>query len=248
MGENVGKIADRVLAVGFLMAVSAGLTLPGTAAADTGPTLAGDCATTLGAGSGQALTLDAGAPALAVGTGSDSAKDPSLHLDVADAAKALHVSSVPGTSTVAVLCADAQGAVNALSATTQNLLGGAPAPATPSSGSPQPTTPASAAPGGAVTPADLGSVQFVGFPLNATSPLPLVDLSSLIAPAAVAPAEQGAAPPTGTSPGLVTQDSGSAQALPASSTPAKLPLLLAAIALALALAGLTHTWLRRRPF
>jgi hypothetical protein len=62
----------------------------------------------------------------------------------------------------------------------------------------------------------------------------------------IPPGAEGANPPTGTRPSPLAQDSGSAQALPASSvTPAKLPLLLAAIALALAAAGLAHTWLRR---
>lgn len=251
----MGKITNRALALGFLVAVSAGLALPCTAAADTDPALAGDCGTTLGADSGQALTLDAGAPVdqpgvLAVGTGSNSANDPSLHLDVADAAQALNLSTVPGTGTVEALCANAQGAVNTLSAATQNLLGGTePAPSPPLPGeSPQPpTTPAPTAPGDSVPPANPGSVQFESFPLDGTSPLSGTDLSSLIAPVAMAPAPN-LAPPTGTSPGLTTQDSGTAQALPVSSmTPAKLPLLLAAIALALAAAGLTHTWLRRRP-
>lgn len=72
------------------------------------------------------------------------------------------------------------------------------------------------------------------------------DLSSLIPPVAIPPAAPGAAPPTGTQPTPLAQDSGTAQALPASSVaPAKLPLLLAAIALALAAAALAHTWLRR---
>ncbi|GAB2979316.1 hypothetical protein LWP59_40020 [Amycolatopsis acidiphila] len=251
----MGKFGSRVLALGFLMAASAGVALPATAHADPDPVLSGDCASTLGADGGKALTIDAGAAvdkpgALAVGTGSDSANDPAAHLDVADAAKALHVNSVPGTDAVRVLCADAQGAVNNLSATTQTLLGGEPAPATPPTGPSQPpTTPAQPvpeAPDGPDSSPDLGGVQFLSFPLDATSPLSVSDLSSLIPPVSLPPAAEGVTPPTGTTP--AGQDSGSAQALPASSvTPARLPLLLAAIALALAGAALAHTWLRRRP-
>ncbi|TNC27231.1 hypothetical protein [Amycolatopsis alkalitolerans] len=245
------KVAGRALVLGFFATVSVGLALPGTAVADTDPALSGDCATTLGANSGQALTLDAGAPlnqphVLTLGTGSNAANSPALHLDVADLAKTVNLGHVPATRAVADACTGAQGLVNSLSATTQTLLGGggkvAPPPAPPG-GSPKP--PSRQPPVGAASPADLGAVPL---PLNATSPAAAADLSSVIAPLSIAPVAQGVIPPTGAVPGQVPPDSGSAQALPAAATaPAKLPLLLAAIALALAAAALAHYWLRRRP-
>ncbi|WP_236790387.1 hypothetical protein [Amycolatopsis sp. GM8] len=261
------KIANRAFVLGVLAAISTSLALPGYAAADTDPALAGDCAKTLGADSGEALTLDAGAPLnqpglLTLGTGSRSANTPALHVDLANVTSALNVKALPGTATVANVCTGAQGVVNALSATTQSLLGGGPiTPAPPGSGSPKPPKPpkppskpaptpppAGEGAGSSADSTDLGTVQVVSFPLNATSPSSPSDLGSLISPVAIAPLAQGVIPPTGTSPGEVPSDSGSAQALPAvSAGPAKLPLLLAAIAVALAAAALAHVWLRRRP-
>ncbi|SFJ53014.1 hypothetical protein [Amycolatopsis sacchari] len=235
------KTAQRVLAVGLFLGAATGFASPAVA----GPVLPGDCAATLG-GSGHALALDVAG--LTVGTGPSSPGDPLATVDVADAAKALHVSRVPGTGAVRVLCTDAQGTVN-------TLLSGAPAPADqptpPPSTSPKPPAPSEQpAPSTpiAVEPVD---VRPISFPLDATSPLtvdalPLGDLSGLLPPVALAPDAPGVIPPAGTSPTVTTQNSGSAQALPAPAQPARLPLLLAAIALAAVGAGLAHSWLRRR--
>lgn len=243
-------------ALGVFIALSANVLLPGAAAADTDPALAGDCAKTLGADSGAALTLDAGAPVnqpgvLTIGTGSHAANNPLLHLDLADVTHGLRVQNLPGAPTLAQVCTDAQGAVNALSATTRKLLGAVPpvVPAPPV-GPPKPpkppAEPAEPAPA-RVAPTDLGTAEAVSYPLNATAPSPTSSLETVIPPLAVPPHAPSAVPPTGTKPGQVPPDAGSAQALPASSTgPAKLPLLLSAIALAIAAAALAHTWLRRR--
>lgn len=266
----MGKTANRIGALGVLAAAAAVLLLPGTASADTAdPAIAGSCDATLrDGGSGQALTVDAGAPlnapnAVAVGTGSDSANKPALSLPVADLAKTLNVGGLPvvGAPLTDTVCPGVQNTVNALSATTQGLVAGKPKepPAPPATTPPAPITspspqpPTTPVPGtGTGTPADSatrppsGGIQLVGLPLTGTTPQNVTDLSALIAPGAVAPAAPGVIPPTGTGPGIVNQNSGTAEALQASSNaPAKLPLLLAAIALALVAAALSKIWIGR---
>jgi len=51
----------------------------------------------------------------------------------------------------------------------------------------------------------------------------------------------------GAPPVVVADRSGTAEALPASNAPARLPLLLAVLALAIVAAALIRTWLRRKP-
>ncbi|HVW44456.1 MAG TPA: hypothetical protein VHC18_24210 [Amycolatopsis sp.] len=263
----MGKTANRIGALGVLAAAIA-LVLPGTAAADPAdPAIAGSCDATLrDGGSGQALTVDAGAPlnvpkVLTVGTGSGAANKPALSVPVADLAKTLDVGDLPvvGAPVTDTVCPGAQNTVNALSATTQSLVAGEPKepvppastrpPTTKPSPRPQPPstpTPGAATPAGSVTTPPTGAVQLVSFPLAGIGPATPADLSALIAPGAIAPSAPGLVPPTGSGPGIVNQNSGTAEALPASSTmPAKLPLLLAAIALALVAAALSKVWIRR---
>ena len=269
----MGKTANRFGALGLLAAAAAVLMLPGTATADTAdPAIAGSCDGTLRDGSvGQALTVDAGAPLngpnkVTVGTGSDSANSgsgaaakPLLTLPVADLTQGLNVGDLPvvGAPVTDTVCPGAQSTVNALSATTQSLIAGkplqpAPPAATPPPASkPSPQPPSTPAPG-AGTPVDPSStpanngIQLVSLPANVLNPLSAADLSALIAPGAIAPSAPGLVPPTGTGPGIVNQNSGTAQALPASSsTTDKLPLLLAAIAFALVAATLSKVWIRR---
>lgn len=200
-----------------LAALSAGVLLPGTAAADTDPALAGDCTKIL-----------------------------------ADVTAVLKVQNLP-----AEVCATVQGLVNSLSATTQKLLDGAPTvvlppppseiptPPPPPPPLPQPPPPPAApAPAPAIS-TDLDTAAGVSYPLRATAPTS--NVAPLSPPLTVQPPTHEPAPPTGTKPGQVPPDAGDVQALPAASrSPAKLPLLLSAIALSVAAAALAHTWLRRR--
>jgi hypothetical protein len=261
----MGKTANRLGALGFFVAASAVLLLPGTASADTAdPMIAGSCDATLRNEPGQALTVDTGAPVnapgvLTVGTGTDSAPvgpaqtPPLLSVPLADAARTLGVGNLPvvGPAVTDMVCPGVQNTANALSAATQSLVSGqdkqpAPpsstppaAPKPPAEPSPVPVAPS--APAGPAT-----GLQFISYPVNLTPPVAAGFLTP-VTQAAIAPAAPALTPPTGTAPTVAGPDNvGSAQAMPASSaTPAKLPLLLAAVALALAGAALAHTWLRR---
>ncbi|NKQ53239.1 hypothetical protein HFP15_10125 [Amycolatopsis sp. K13G38] len=265
----MGKNANRIGALGLLAATAVFL-FPGIASADTAdPAISGSCDATLrNGGTGQALTVDAGAPlnapnTVSVGTGSDSAntgsgaaKQPTLSLPLADITKGLDVGGLPvlGAPVTDTVCPGAQNTVNALSATTQGLIAGKPLQPAPPAGNPAPApapapapTPAPGAPAPGSGAAS-GGFELVSFPLDGAFPLGAADLSALIAPGAIAPSAPSLVPPTGTSPGpgIVNQNSGTAEALPAASTaPEKLPLILAAVALALVTAALSNIWLRR---
>ncbi|WP_116100620.1 hypothetical protein [Amycolatopsis thermalba] len=214
---------------------------------------------TVGTGSGSAPT------------GPDQ-RDPLLPLPVADLAKALDVGDAPVVGDVATeqLCPGVQGTVNTLSAATQSLVSGRPlvppstgdpapddpapddpAPEEPAPGGPQPGeetpapgTPVAPAPGatGGIVPASFVTGGFLigsgGVPL--TPPL-----SALIRPGVVPPAAPGLVPPTGTEPPVVTQNSGTAEAMPSPTAPARLPLIIAVFALAIVAAALTRAWMRR---
>ncbi|HVV14040.1 hypothetical protein [Amycolatopsis sp.] len=257
----MGKTTIRLSALGFLLTASATLALPGAAFADTAaPVVDGSCTATLQDNSGKPLTVDAGAllnqpDAVTVGTGSES--DGLVKIPAADAVKTLGLGNLPlvGDLTAKVVCPAAQDTANTLGATTQSLLSGEPKdvphPGTPSQPTPPPATAPAPQPGQPVlgtSPGSSGSgIQFVNYPLTVTSPTAGIDLASLIAPSSIGSITPGLVPPTGTMPAAVAQDSGSAQAMPmASSGPAKLPLLLAAVALAVVAAGLAHIWLRRK--
>lgn len=249
----MGKLGKSGAAVGFLFVTSAALLPAGVAAAAPDPALAGDCAKTLGADPGQALTLDAGAPLnrpalLTVGTGSPAAGDPALTVDAASLTHGLHADRLPMVTGV---CDGVQRGVNDLSATTQTLLGGI-VPAPPARPAPQPPAPAPApqppASGGGAA-ALPGGAASGAFPLVPTSPSAASEVAELLSPALlVAPKATGGLPPTGTSPGPDAQRSGTALALPLpDDRQAQLPLLLAAAALSVVGSLLAHTWLTRRP-
>ncbi|GAB3574104.1 hypothetical protein GCM10027445_34500 [Amycolatopsis endophytica] len=275
----MGKNARRAGVVGLVLGASTALSAPGALAEEADPALAGSCEATLQGGSGQALTLDAGAPlnlpgVITVGTGSDSAptgpgqRDPLLSLPVADLADALNVGDTPVVGDLATdqVCPGLQNTVNALSTATQSIAGGEqldppppgdqetppadenPAPGTPDPGTPAPGGPAPApdtpvpgAEGGVVPVSFVPADFFAGSGLTAVTP----PLDALIQPGAVAPAAPGLVPPPETEPPLVTQNSGTAEAMPESAAPARLPLIIAVFALALVAAALTRAWMRR---
>lgn len=260
------KSVRRAGVAGFVLAVSATLSAPGAMADEADPALAGSCDATLRDGSGQALTLDAGAPldqpgVVTVGTGSDSAptgpdqRKPLVPLPVTDLAKVLRLGDTPVVGDLATdqVCPGAQNTVNALSRVTQSVVSGeqldppstgepAPQPGapTPPPGTPAPGT-TSPAPGanGAIVPASFVPGEFL--PGSGIAP---PSLSALIQPGAVAPAAPGLVPPPGTPP-VVTQNSGTAEAMPSTTAPARLPLIIAVFALAIVAAALTRSWMRR---
>jgi len=267
----MGKIARRAGVVGLVLGASAVLTAPGAFADEADPALAGSCEGTLRDDSGQALTLNAGAPlnlpgAVTVGTGSDSAPTgteqggPLLSLPVADLAKALRVGDTPLVGDLATdqLCPGLQNTVNALSATTQSLAAGKrlvpPAPDAPEepgepgaetpSPAPGPDAPEQPVPtpgsGGGIVPASNLDDFLAGSGLSLTPPL-----ADLLQPGVVAPPAPALVPPAETEPPVVTQNSGTAEAMPESAAPARLPLIIAVFALAVVAAALTRTWMRR---
>lgn len=271
----MGKHVARITALGFTLAASAAFAAPGVASAASSPTLGGDCAATLQNGQARSgpngLLLDAGAPLnspdrLTVGLDS-SAKNtngsaPLLTLPVGDTVRALGLGDVPvvGDAAAKVVCPVAQGTVNAVGNTTQSILqdAGAPQlpvpPGTPPPPPPQqptpPTTPPGQTPPGPTSPGDsLGPVLTgaggAGLPGDAISgvftnaallPGSLVQVPVI---AQIIPGEQV--------PTVDEQKSGSAEALPGVTPPAKLPMLLAVLALAIVAAALVRAWIRRRP-
>ncbi len=263
----MGKTAARITALGFTLAISAALSFPPSANADPSPTLGGDCSATLQnspARSGSnGLLLDAGAPlnapnSLTLGLDSSAKQTnggaPLLSLPVGDVVKSLGVGDVPGVGDAAAkaVCPAAQGTVNTLGDTTQNLVGGggvlpippnpgptppapAPGPNPPPGGNPPGNTtgPVTTGPGGAGLPGD----AIAGIFSNAA----LLPGNLVQAPviAQVIPGTGGGVPT------VDEQKSGSAQALPTVAPPAKLPMLLAVLALAVVAAALVRAWMRR---
>jgi hypothetical protein len=265
----MGKNVSRLCVVGFALAGTAALSFPGSAAADD--TLSGDCATTLQGARSQGLALDLGAPLnlpgqLTVGLDSQAGgtrqdgKAPLLSLPVGDTLRTLGVGDLPAVNGV---CTTAQGVVNGVGETTQNLLGGGGRPNPPGTpgtppGNPVPPTgpgaPPSPGPGGSTSPVTGGpgvlgagdsiagvfiNGAFIPGGLGAPVIIP-------IQPPAQAPNAGGdgvVVPPV-----VIADRSGTAQALPAAeNAPARLPLLLAVLALAVVAAALIRTWLRRNP-
>jgi hypothetical protein len=264
MGKNAQWFhTKRFCMVGFAVAASATLAFPGSASADD--TVSGSCATTLEGARAMGLTLDLGAPLtmpgrLTVGLDSQHAgvrqeSAPLLSLPVGDAVRGLGVGKVP---VVTEACTGVQNTVNAVGDTTQKLLGGN----RPGSPGRPPTGPG--APGGPPNPVTPPAKPVPGNEVGpvVTGPNGSLDaISGVFINAAFAPGGLGApviipiVPPgqapivgeAGAPPVVIADRSGTAEALPASSAPARLPLLLAVLALALVAAALIRTWLRRNP-
>jgi hypothetical protein len=268
-GNAMGKSAKRFSTLGMLVVGAVALALPGTAAAASpDPTLPGSCDATLG-GTGRDLTLDAGAPVrlpgiLTVGLGSDSAptgaaqRNPLLSVPADEATTAIGVRRAPVVGdTAAAACDGTQALVNGTGDTTQVLLvgavpastGGTPRPAPPGQRHPGPK-PAPAQPGSDVAqtgPAEAGGFVAVGssaLPASPSGSAPL--LAAMIPPGPPLLAPSLGTPPDNRAPEVFAQNSGSAQPLPSANAPARLPLLLASLALALVVGALVRTWMRRK--
>lgn len=264
----MGKNAQRICVMGFALAASATLAFPGSAFADD--TLSGSCATTLEGARAQGLTLDLGAPlnipgSLTVGLdGRNSAARqegaPLLSLPVGDVVRGLGVGKVP---LVTEACTGAQGVVNTVGDTTSGLLGGNQ-PENPGQPPTEPGDPGTPPGGPGTPPSNPGGPGTPGNEIDPVVTGPNGDfdaISGVFISAAFVPGGLGApviipiVPPgqapiigeAGAPPVVVADRSGTAQALPASNAPARLPLLLAVLALAVVAAALIRTWLRRNP-
>ncbi|WP_410608915.1 hypothetical protein [Amycolatopsis sp. lyj-109] len=258
----MGKHVARITALGFTIAASAALAVPGLASADTSPTLGGSCEATLQQGGSSGLTLDAGAPLnapnqLTVGLDSSSRNTngsaPLLTLPLGDTVKALGIGQVPlvGDAAAKGVCPAAQGTVNAVGGLTQGVASElpppppAPGPKPPQPG-PTPPSPAPNPPGSSTGPVVTGQGS-AGLPGDAISGIftnaALLPGTLVQAPviAQIIPGQQ-VPPPT-----VDTQKSGTAEALPGVTPPAKLPMLLAVLALAIVAAALVRAWIRRSP-
>ncbi|WP_205660750.1 hypothetical protein [Amycolatopsis vastitatis] len=270
----MGKHVARIAALGFTIAASVTLA-PGVASADTNPTLGGDCQATLqnsAARTGSTgLLLDAGAPLnapnqLTIGLDSSSRNTngsaPLLTLPLGDTVKALGVGEVPVVGDVAAqgVCPAAQGTVNAVGDLTQGVAAGLPPlplppgpnppqpappqPVPPVPPGPNPPHPAPNPPGGSTGPIVTG-------PGNAG--LPGDSISGIFTHAALIPGSLVQVPviaqviPGQQIPTVDEQKSGTAEALPGVTPPAKLPMLLAVLALAIVAAALVRAWIRRKP-
>ncbi|SFW54152.1 hypothetical protein [Amycolatopsis australiensis] len=269
----MGKQFARITALGFTFAASAALVLPGVASADPSPTLGGDCSATLQKGQARdaktGLVLDAGAPLnapnrLTVGLDSSARNTngsaPLLTLPVGDTVKALGVGDVPvvGDTAAKTVCPAAQGVVNTVGDVTQGVAGDLPPlplpplpgpnppapPAPPAPHPPGPTPPGQNPPGDSTGPVTTG-------PGNAG--LPGDAISGIFTNAAMVPGTLVQAPviaqiiPGQQVPTVDEQKSGTAEALPGVTPPAKLPMLLAVLALAIVAAALVRAWIRRKP-
>ncbi|MET8847132.1 hypothetical protein [Amycolatopsis sp. NPDC004625] len=263
----MGKHVARITALGFTLAASA-LATPGLASAATSPTLGGSCEATLQQGSASGLTLDAGAPLnapnqLTIGLDSSSRNTngsaPLLTLPLGDTVKALGIGQVPlvGDATAKGVCPAAQGTVNAVGNLTQGVAGQLPPlPLPPAPNPPQPAPPGPNPPGPnppAPNPPPGGSTgPIVTGPGNAS--LPGDAISGIYTNAALLPGSLVQAPVIAqiipgqqVPPTVDEQRSGTAEALPGVTPPAKLPMLLAVLALAIVAAALVRAWIRRSP-
>lgn len=262
----MGKHVARITALGFTLAASA-LALPGPASAATSPTLGGSCTATLQQGGASGLTLDAGAPLnapnrLTIGLDSSSRNTngsaPLLTLPLGDTVKALGIGQVPlvGDATAKGVCPAAQGTVNAVGNLTQGVAADLPPlplppappnpPAPPGPNPPGPNPPAPNPPPGSSTGPVVTGPGNASLPGDAISGIhtnaALLPGSLVQAPviAQIIPGQQ--VPPT-----VDEQRSGTAEALPGVTPPAKLPMLLAVLALAIVAAALVRAWIRRSP-
>lgn len=267
----MGKTAGRITAWGFAISVSAGLAFPmsATAAEEPKPTLSGNCDATLQNGkSGDGLVLDGGAPlnspeVLTVGLDSKAktaeGRKPLLSLPVGDVVKATGLTDNQLADLAAQgVCPAAQGVVNTVGEVPQNIIKNPPLipgpvlppiPPTPKppTDPPQPEPPKPGQPGGPGTElpviTDPGSSTGIGGD----------SVAGVISNAALLPGNFVQAPviteiiPGEVPPTVDQKDTGNAQAVQAPVAPAKLPLLLAVLALAVVAAALVRAWLRGKP-
>ncbi|EOD65519.1 hypothetical protein [Amycolatopsis vancoresmycina] len=266
----MGKHAARITALGFTIAASAALATPGVASAGS-PTLGGSCEATLQNGSASGLVLDAGAPLnapnqLTVGLDSGSRNTngtaPLLTLPLGDTVKALGIGRLPlvGDATAKGVCPAAQGTVNAVGNLTQGVAAELPPlplpPLPPAPNPPQPAppgpTPPGPGPGPVPNPPGNSTGPIVTNPGNAA--LPGDAISGIFTNAALLPGSLVQAPVIAqvipgqqVPPTVDEQRSGTAEALPGGTPPAKLPMLLAVLALAIVAAALVRAWIRRSP-
>ncbi|MEV7092865.1 hypothetical protein AB0M80_08445 [Amycolatopsis sp. NPDC051045] len=270
----MGKHVARITALGFTIAASAALAAPGLASAETSPTLGGSCQATLQNGDSTGLVLDAGAPLnapnqLTVGLDSSSRNTngsaPLLTLPLGDTVKALGLGRVPLVGDVAAkgVCPAAQDTVNTVGALTQGVAAElpplplppdpGPGPNPPAPPAPPEPTPPSPGPGPGPNPPGTSTGPVITNPGNAS--LPGDAISGIFTNAALLPGSlvqapviaqiipgQQIPPPT-----VDAQKSGTAEALPGVTPPAKLPMLLAVLALAIVAAALVRAWIRRSP-
>ncbi|MFD6069847.1 MULTISPECIES: hypothetical protein [Amycolatopsis] len=264
----MGKTAGRITAWGFALSVTAGLAFPmtATAAEEPNPTLSGDCAATLQNGkSADGLVLDAGAPlnspeALTVGLDSKAktagGRKPLLSLPVGDLVKTTGLTdNAVGDLAAQGVCKPAQGTVNALGNLTQGVADELPIPdpepePEPPNPEPKPPTPGP----GPGQPGGPGSELPVQTGPGSATGIGGDSIAGLISNAALLPGSFVQAPViTEIIPGEVPpptvdeKDAGHAQAIQAPVAPAKLPLLLAVLALAVVAAALVRAWLRGKP-
>lgn len=264
----MGKTAGRITAWGFALSVTAGLAFPmtATAAGEPNPTLSGDCAATLQNGkSADGLVLDAGAPlnspeALTVGLDSKAktaeGRKPLLSLPVGDLVKTTGLTdNAVGDLAAQGVCTPAQGTVNAVGNLTQEVTKDVPPVVTPPSPRPpedpqppQPPTPGPGQPGGpgSELPVQAGPGSSTG--IGGDSIAGLIGNAALLPGSFVqAPVITEIIPGEVPPPTVDEKDAGNAQAIQAPVAPAKLPLLLAVLALAVVAAALVRAWLRGKP-
>ncbi|RSN58973.1 hypothetical protein DMH01_23570 [Amycolatopsis sp. WAC 04182] len=264
----MGKTAGRITAWGFALSVTAGLAFPmtATAAEEPNPTLSGDCAATLQNGkSADGLVLDAGAPlnspeALTVGLDSKAktaqGRKPLLSLPVGDLVRPTGLTdNAVGDLAAQGVCKPAQGTVNALGNLTQDVTKDVPPVVQPPSPRPpedpkppQPPTPGPGQPGGpgSELPVQTGPGSSTG--IGGDSIAGLISNAALLPGSFVqAPVITEIIPGEVPPPTVDEKDAGNAQAIQAPVAPAKLPLLLAVLALAVVAAALVRAWLRGKP-
>jgi hypothetical protein len=266
----MGKQFTRITALGFTLAASAALAAPGIASADPSPTLGGDCSATLQNGQARdaktGLLLDAGAPLnapdrLTVGLDSSSKNTngsaPLLTLPLGDTVRALGIGDVPvvGDAAAKAVCPTAQSVVNTVGGVTQGLdlpplpLPPSPAPPAPPA-PPTPPAPPGQTPPGQTLPGDSTGPVTTG---PGGAGLPGDAISGIFSNASLLPGSLIQAPviaqviPGQQIPTVDEQKSGTAEALPGVTPPAKLPVLLAVLALAIVAAALVRAWIRRSP-
>ncbi|RSN37965.1 hypothetical protein DL990_02790 [Amycolatopsis sp. WAC 01416] len=266
----MGKTAGRITAWGFALSVTAGLAFPmtATAAEEPSPTLSGECDSTLQNGkSGDGLVLDAAAPlgsSEVVTVGLDSkaktaeGRKPLLSLPVGDVVKATGLTdNEVGDLAAQGVCKPAQGAVNAVGNLTQGVVEEVPGvpeipkPPKPEPPNPEPPKPEPPKPG---QPGGPGSELPVQTGPGSSTGIGGDSIAGVISNAALLPGSFVQAPViTEIVPGEVPpptvdeKDTGNAQAVQSPVAPAKLPLLLAVLALAVVAAALVRAWLRGKP-